>query len=62
MKQPKMTQPGISRDNRISGEGLERLRKQLESGAKISKPVLNQWIKRYGEQAEQLLRDFGISH
>jgi hypothetical protein len=47
--------PGVSRENRISGDGLLRLEKQLQSGARISAMVLRQWIKRYGEPARELM-------
>ena len=47
--------PGISRDNRISDEGLRRLEKQLQRGANISDAVLQQWIKRYGDAARELI-------
>ena len=52
--------PGISRDERISDTGLQRLRDHLQRGAKISKPVLRQWVKRYGDDAIALLAEFGI--
>ena len=51
--------PGISREQRISTEGLERLEKHLQRGMKISLPVLQQWIRRYGEDARVLLKDYG---
>jgi len=60
--QPQMTNPGISRDNRISDEGLNRLRRQLQSDVRISRPVLDQWVQRYGEKAIKLLKEFGISY
>ncbi len=41
--------PGVSREQRISDEGLKRLQKQLQSGVRISEPVLEQWVKRYGD-------------
>jgi len=53
-----MSKPGISRDNRISDEGLQRLEKQLQSGIKVSPAVLEQWVKRYGKQAEELIEKF----
>jgi len=56
-KQPK---PGVSRENRVSDEGLERLRKQLSSGPKMSQMVLRQWLKRYGEEARAVMKQFGI--
>jgi hypothetical protein len=52
--------PGVSRDNRISDDGLERLNKQLDRGVKISQPVLLQWIKRYGEAARTIIEQHGI--
>jgi len=48
--------PGVSREQRISDEGLTRLEKHLKSGSKISKQVLQQWVKRYGDNAENLLK------
>jgi hypothetical protein len=48
--------PGVSRDHRISDEGLQRLQKQLSCGAKMSKPVLAQWIRRYGDAAREIIR------
>jgi len=51
--------PGVSREQRISDEGLSRLEKQLRSGRKISTQVLKQWIKRYGDDARQLLKRYG---
>lgn len=51
--------PGVSRDARISDEGLLRLERQLQSGARISAMVLRQWIKRYGDDAHDLLRRYG---
>ncbi|MCW9013895.1 MAG: IS66 family transposase [Gammaproteobacteria bacterium] len=50
--------PGVSRANRISDEGLERLEKQLARGARISRPVLAQWIKRYGEPARNIIKKY----
>ena len=54
--------PGISRDNRISDEGLQRLDRQLQSGSQISDPVLTQWIRRYGEPARALIRQHTRYH
>ena len=51
--------PGISRDNRISEEGLGRLEKQLQRGGQISDTVLAQWIRRYGDAARELVRKYG---
>ncbi|MDH5484916.1 MAG: hypothetical protein OEY43_06720 [Gammaproteobacteria bacterium] len=50
--------PGVSRHNRISDEGLQRLEKQLASNLKISKVVLAQWIKRYGDPARNLIKKY----
>jgi len=52
-------EPGVSRSNRISDEGLQRLEKQLATGIKISQPVLAQWIKRYGEPARVVMKKYG---
>ena len=49
-------EPGVSRSDRISDEGLLRLEKQLTAGIKISRPVLAQWIKRYGEPARAMIK------
>lgn len=54
-----MPDPGVSREQRISDEGLSRLDNQLRSGRKISSQVLKQWIKRYGDDARQLLKRYG---
>lgn len=51
--------PGISRDNRISDDGLQRLEKQLQRDGQISDVVLAQWIKRYGELARVIIRNAG---
>ncbi|MFW2372507.1 MAG: hypothetical protein ACN4GM_05245 [Gammaproteobacteria bacterium] len=50
--------PGVSRPDRISTTGLERLEKQLAAGIKISRPVLAQWIKRYGEPARDMIKKY----
>jgi len=49
-------EPGVSRSDRLSDEGLARLEKQLESGVNISSQVLAQWIKRYGDPARDIIR------
>jgi len=46
--------PGVSREARISDEGLQRLERQLKSGT-ISQTVLTQWVRRYGDAAQQLI-------
>ncbi|MBC8212767.1 MAG: hypothetical protein H8E21_17045 [Gammaproteobacteria bacterium] len=51
--------PGVSRTNRLSDEGLQRLQKQLDSGLNMSDTVLAQWIRRYGESARVLIRQHG---
>ena len=51
--------PGISREDRISEEGLKRLELQLRRGSGISQQVLEQWVKRYGEAARKLIRAHG---
>ena len=48
--------PGISRADRLSEEGLQRLERQLQHGSRISDPVLTQWIRRYGEPAREIIR------
>jgi len=50
--------PGISRNQRVSAEGLTRLEKHLKLGNKISKQVLQQWIRRYGDDARNLLKKY----
>ena len=55
----KMSIPGVSRGDRLSEEGLQRLEKQLSRGAKISKLVLAQWIKRYGNPARKIIKSHG---
>ena len=49
--------PGVSRINRISDEGLQRLDRLLSRGGKIARPVLSQWIKRYGDPARQIIKN-----
>jgi len=48
--------PGVSRHNeaRLSDEGLQRLERQLRAGT-ISQPVLEQWVRRYGDAARRLI-------
>lgn len=55
----KPSSPGVSRENRISDEGLIRLEKQLASGTKIAQQVLAQWIKRYGDSAIEIIKKYG---
>ncbi|MBE9563964.1 MAG: hypothetical protein IMF17_01880 [Proteobacteria bacterium] len=51
--------PGVSRDARISNEGLSRLEKHLQLGTKMSEPIRQQWLKRYGDEARVLLKKHG---
>ena len=51
--------PGISRADRLSEEGLQRLQRQLASAMRVSEPVLLQWVRRYGEQAVALIEAQG---
>ena len=51
-------EPGISRGDRISDEGLQRLERQLQRGARISSQVRTQWIKRYGKRAADILKKY----
>ncbi len=53
--------PGVSRGQRITGDGLSRLEKHLKLGNKISRQVLRQWQKRYGDAAGKLLKKYGYS-
>ena len=50
--------PGVSREARISDDGLKRLERQLAVGSKLTDVVLQQWIKRYGKGAEELIEKF----
>ncbi|MDH3980948.1 MAG: hypothetical protein OEU91_10615 [Gammaproteobacteria bacterium] len=59
---PEAPNPGVSRANRISDEGLARLEKQLHQGSQISDPVLKQWIRRYGDAARSIIRAAGRYH
>ncbi len=53
-----MADPGVSREKRISDEGLARLEKHLKLGAKINAQVLQQWVRRYGDDARDLLKKY----
>ena len=57
-----MHKPGISREDRLSDEGLQRLRRQLESGNRLSQPVLQQWVRRYGQPAIELIEQFNTGN
>jgi hypothetical protein len=50
--------PGVNRDNRIADEGLQRLEQQLKNGSGISQQVLDQWIKRYGDKATEIIQKY----
>jgi hypothetical protein len=52
-------QPGVSRREPLSGEGLARLQAHLECGSQISDAVLSQWIRRYGDAARTVIRQHG---
>lgn len=52
--------PGVSREVRISDEGLQRLQALLERGPRPSQLVLAQWIRRYGDAARVLIERYGI--
>jgi len=51
--------PGISREQRISDAGLQRLLRQLARGGQISDAVLRQWIRRYGDAAREIIARHG---
>ena len=48
-------EPGTARGQRLSDQGLARLERQLASGVNVSKHVLDQWIKRYGDAARKII-------
>lgn len=50
--------PGISRSARLSHEGLRRLETQLASGVNVSAQVLEQWVKRYGDAAREIIERY----
>jgi hypothetical protein len=51
--------PGISRQQRLSEEGLQRLEHHLQLGTAMSEQILAQWIRRYGEPARNLIKRYG---
>jgi len=53
----KKPEPGVSREERVSDEGLLRLENQLKAG-NISDMVLKQWLKRYAESARSLIKKY----
>ena len=54
--------PGVSRTERLSDEGLQRLDRQLAAGSQISDAVLAQWLRRYGESASAVIRQHRRYH
>jgi len=54
---PRKPAPGVARNERISVEGLQRLERQLKAG-NISSPVLEQWVRRYGDAAQRLIDQY----
>ena len=52
--------PGVSREQRISDEGLIRLDKQLQVGSRISLMVLQQWVRRYGDAAREIIKKHDV--
>ena len=54
--------PGIARTDRLAAEGLERLARQLAHGSQISDAVLAQWLRRYGEPARVLIKQYDRYH
>ena len=54
--------PGVSRTERLSDEGLQRLERQLASGSQISDAVLARWLRYYGESARAVIRQHGRYH
>ena len=58
LKTAPMVNPGVNREQRISDEGLQRLKKQFASGVSVSDTVLQQWIKRYGDDARVIIEKY----
>lgn len=52
--------PGVSRNERISDEGLKRLEAQLSRGTVPSEVVLTQWLRRYGDAVRELLQRYNV--
>lgn len=46
--------PGVSQQDRDIAERLSRLEQQLVAGT-ISRAVLKQWVRRYGDAARKLI-------
>ena len=55
----KIPEPGVSRESRLSEDGLQRLEKHLAGGTRISPQVLAQWIRRYGDPAKEIIQRYG---
>jgi hypothetical protein len=51
--------PGITREQRISDEGLQRLEQLLARGGQVSDTVLAQWVRRYGDAARAIIERHG---
>ena len=51
--------PGVSRAQRLSEEGLSRLQKHLQANTRMNDMILAQWIRRYGDAARELIRQHG---
>jgi len=49
--------PGAAREERLSEQGLQRLERQLRAGT-ISRLVLQQWLRRYGDAAQKLIDQY----
>ena len=50
--------PGVSREDRQSDEGLQRLENHLRNGSRMKPAILKQWIKRYGDSAKKLIIEY----
>jgi len=57
-KNNKKPNPGVSREKRLSYEGLQRLENHLKTGPRMNSLILKQWIKRYGDSARQLIKQY----
>lgn len=55
---PERSKPGVSRVDRLNDEGLSRLEAHLKRGMNINKAVLTQWVRRYGDDAIEILRKY----
>lgn len=59
MTNKNLPSPGVSREDRISDKGLQRLEEQLARGGQVSVLVLAQWIRRYGDAARDIIKRHG---